>query len=474
VCYTHGMTIDDRTFQEEFLPLFRLLIRNACVNTGDPDSGHEDKSVATLVEYFRGKGLEGTVFHARPDRGSLLVRVPGTDAAAPSLMFMGHLDVVPAQAADWSAEPFAAEIKDGQVWGRGAVDMLCWTAAQAVGFAHAVAAAPGGQLRGDLTFLALADEEASGRWGSQFLTEHHWDEVKADYMVTELGGFFIGTDAGPAAFLTVGEKGVAWVKLTARGTPGHGSMPYGADNAALKAAEAVRKLSRLKLPLKRSAAYLAMARAMAHGPWERLALTTGWGEGWALKRLFGRNPGMARFLHTAGRTTVSPNVVRAGAKTNIVADRAEILLDCRVLPGTSQDDLERMVRRALGKRLSRQFAFEITDWSPSNVSGKDNPLYPAIESLFREAHPDARLVDLFIGGVTDGRFWRPKGTTVYGFTLFSKALTMDAYGQRIHGIDERIDLESLALSLKFFTQLPERFWGEERSTAVSRPAVSTR
>lgn len=447
-------------FQQEFLPLYQQLIRNACVNTGHPDSGTEDRSVATLQAYFATKGLEGKVFHAREGRGNLLVRVPGTNPKAPSLMFMGHLDVVPAQASDWSVDPFAAEIKEGQVWGRGAVDMLCWTAAQAVGFAHAVAQAQDRRFAGDLVFLALADEEASGRWGAQYLTEHHWDEVKTDYMVTELGGFFIDTSQGPAAFCTVGEKGVAWVRLTARGTPGHGSMPYGADNAARKAAEAVRRLGRLKTPLKVSAPYRAMASAMARGPVERFALTTGWGEGWALRRLFGRNPGMARFLHTAGRTTVAANVVRSGEKVNIVADRAEVLLDCRCLPGTTRQDLEILIRRALGPRLSPEFTFEITDWFPSNLSGTDNPLHQAITGLFLRAHPDARLVDLFIGGVTDGRFWRAKGTTVYGFSLFSKALTMDAYGRRIHGIDERLDLESLALGVEFFRDLPHAFFSQ--------------
>ena len=126
------MTPEGRLFQEEFLPLFRQLIRNACVNTGQPASGHEDLSVATLQEFFAKRGLRGEVFHAQKGRGNLLIRVPGTDPGAPSLVFMGHLDVVPAQAADWSVDPFAAEIRDGQVWGRGAVDMLCWTAAQAV------------------------------------------------------------------------------------------------------------------------------------------------------------------------------------------------------------------------------------------------------------------------------------------------------------------------------------------------------
>ena len=453
------MSPDDQLFQDEFLPLFRQLIRNACVNTGQPDSGHEDRSIATLQDYFARRGLTGDVYHAREGRGNLVIRIPGTDPSAPSLMFMGHLDVVPAQASDWSVDPFGAEVRDGQVWGRGAVDMLCWTAAQAVGFAEAVSLAPGYRYPGDLVFLALADEEASGRWGAQYLTEHHWEAVKADFMVTELGGFFIDTDRGPAAFCTVGEKGVAWVKITVRGTPGHGSMPYRADNAVLKLAEAAHRLGRVRFPLRVSPSYRAMASVMARGWAERLALTSGLGEAWALKRLFARKPGMARFLHTAGRPTFSPNVVRAGEKVNIVADRGELLVDCRLLPGTSREDLEIGIRKALGKRLSRDFLFEITDWFPSNVSDKANPLYPALESLFLEAHPDARLADLFIGGVTDGRFWRARGTTVYGFTLFSKALTMDAYGARIHGIDERIDLESLALGVGFFRDLPGRFWG---------------
>lgn len=447
----------------DLVPLLQQLVRNACVNTGDPDSGHEDRSVATLKAYFESKGHAVEIFHARPGRGSLLVRVPGSDSEAPSLMYMNHLDVVPAEASDWSVDPFAAEIRDGHIWGRGTVDMLCWTAAQAVGFVESLAQAPEGRWPGDLAFLALADEEASGRWGAQVLTEHHWPKVKADYMITELGGFFIDTEQGPAAFCTVGEKGVAWVRLRAKGTPGHGSMPYGADNAARKAAQAVERLARLRLPLARSTPYLAMTRALARGWRERWALTTGWFEDWALRRVLARDPGQARFLHTAGRTTLSPNVVSAGTKVNIVADRAEVLVDCRVLPGTTREDLETLIRRALGPQLAAEFSLEITDWFPANLSGKKNPLWPAVNALFTKAHPDARLVDLVIGAVTDGRYWRSKGTTVYGFSLFSKALTMNAYGQRLHGIDERLDLDSMELGGDFFRDLPARFW----STAVS-------
>jgi acetylornithine deacetylase/succinyl-diaminopimelate desuccinylase-like protein len=434
------------------------LIQNACVNTGDADSGHEDRSIEVLRGFFEARGLTCQVFHARPGRGNLLVRVKGTDPSAKSLMFMGHLDVVPASAADWSVDPFAAEVKENQVWGRGAIDMLCWTAAQAVGFAEAVLAAGPKGFAGDLAFLALADEEASGRWGAQHLVAHHWESVKADFMVTELGGFFVPTVRGPVAFCNLGEKGVAWVKLSARGTPGHGSTPYRSDNAVLKVSEAALRLARWKFPFRGSRVYRSMARTAARTWLERCALILKPGQRWGLSRVFARNQGLARFLHTASRTTASPNVVRGGQKVNIVADRAELLVDVRCVPGTTKQALLSELRRALGRRLCSEVVLEITDWFPANQSDARTPLKVAIESLFLEAHPDSQLADMVIGGVTDGRFWREKGTTVYGFSLFSQQLTMDAFAARIHGIDERLDLESLSLGLAFFSELPLRFW----------------
>jgi len=445
-------------FREVFLPLYRQLIQNACVNTGDADSGHEDRSIEVLRGFFEARGRPCQVFHARPGRGDLLVGVKGTDPSAKSLMFMGHLDVVPASAADWSVDPFAAEVKENQVWGRGAIDMLCWTAAQAVGFAEAVLAAGPKGFAGDLAFLALADEEASGRWGAQHLVAHHWESVKADFMVTELGGFFVPTVRGPVAFCNLGEKGVAWVKLSARGTPGHGSTPYRSDNAVLKVSEAALRLARWKFPFRGSRVYRSMARTAARTWLERCALNLKPGQGWGLSRVFARNQGLARFLHTASRTTASPNVVRSGQKVNIVADRAELLVDVRCVPGTTKQALLSELRRALGRRLCSEVVLEITDWFPANQSDARTPLKVAIESLFLEAHPDSQLADMVIGGVTDGRFWREKGTTVYGFSLFSQQLTMDAFAARIHGIDERLDLESLSLGLAFFSELPLRFW----------------
>lgn len=447
-----------KIFEENLLPLFRQLIRNACVNTGQRDSGHEDRSVETLQRFFGGYGLEGEVIHCVAERGNLILRVPGTDPTAPSLAFMGHMDVVPANKADWQVDPFAAEIRDGQVWGRGAVDMLCWTACQAVGFAEACKKVPGGRFRGDLVFMALADEEAAGRYGAQHLTEHHWNRVAVDYMVTELGGFFIGTDEGPAAFINLGEKGVAWLKLSTRGRAGHGSMPWNSDNAVLHVARAAQRLSAHHFPLRKHPVFQKMARAMGKGAWQKFCLENGLFYRSQLGELSARDPGMAKFLHTAGETTLSPNRIAAGEKINIIADRGELFVDCRFLPGSGKDDVLRMIKRVLGASLAEKFEYEFIDFFPSNLSSPDTPLMEATRSLFSQAHPDARLVDLFIGGVTDGRYWRAKGTTVYGFTLFDRDMTMNAYGERIHGRDERISLSSLEKGLWFFTELPGAFF----------------
>ncbi len=450
-------------FRYRLLPLFRELIRCGCVNTGEADSGQEDRAVAVLREFFASYGLETRVLHGRPGRGNLLVKVPGSDPSAPSLTYMNHVDVVPANAADWSCDPFAADLKDGQVWGRGAVDMLCWTACQAVGLAEALKARPQKNFPGNFSFLALADEEAAGRWGARFLVEQFWEDVKCDAMVTELGGFFADTARGPAAFINRGEKGVAWVKLTARGRAGHGSMPYGADNALLKAAEAALRLGRYKAPLIRHPSWRSMARTAARGFWEKTALLGGWGEAWVMKRLFRRDPGMAKFLDTAGHTTFSPNVGGGGDKVNVICDRSELLVDIRFLPdpnGNLPDEagIEALVRQVLGPRLSPHFHLELLDFHQPTLSPLTGPLDSAIREVFREAHPDALLADMMIGGVTDGRYWRDRGTTVYGFTLFDREMSMGEFTSRMHGADERISLNSLALGLRFFTRLPSRYW----------------
>ena len=223
------------------IELLQELIRNACVNDGTPESGQEVRNADTLGSYLSTSGLDVERYEPTPGRVSLVARIEGSDPGAPSLCLMGHTDVVPVNPDGWSRDPFGAELVDGEVWGRGAVDMLNLTASQAVAFRRL--ADTGFRPRGDLIFFAVADEEHGSAHGARWMAEHELDSIRADYVLTENGGLHVGTSEAPVVSMNVGEKGVAWRRLTVRGTPGHGSMPFRTDNALVKAAAVAQRLA---------------------------------------------------------------------------------------------------------------------------------------------------------------------------------------------------------------------------------------
>ena len=222
--------------------LLQSLIRNECVNDGTPESGQEHRNAGLLEDYFDGAGIALEQFESHPGRRSVVARIEGTDPSAPTLCLMGHTDVVPVNEAGWSRDPFGGELVDGEVWGRGAIDMLNLTSSMAVAFRHL--ARSGFRPKGDLIYFGVADEEAGGVWGAEWMFEHHPEAIDATYCLTELGGWSTIDDHGHRhVTVNVGEKGLNWRRLRVSGTPGHGSMPFGADNALVKAAEIVRRLS---------------------------------------------------------------------------------------------------------------------------------------------------------------------------------------------------------------------------------------
>src|SRR5215208_8165175 len=220
--------------------LMQSLIRNQCVNDGTPDSGEEVRNADLLQAYLEGGGLDVQRFDSRPGRTSIVARIEGRDPDASTLCLMGHTDVVPVNPDGWSRDPFGAEIVDGFIWGRGAVDMLNETATMALAFRRLVDS--GFKPRGTLSYLAVADEEALGTWGAKWLVENERDAVYADYVLTESGGFQIPTPEGPRLPVMADEKGTYWSKFTVHGTPGHASQPFRTENAVVVAAEVVRRL----------------------------------------------------------------------------------------------------------------------------------------------------------------------------------------------------------------------------------------
>lgn len=442
----------EATTRDTLVPLVQELIRNRCVNDGTPESGNELASARTLKEFFLRYGLEGEILALRPSRANFVLRRPGTDPAAPSLAFMGHTDVVPADPVDWTVDPFAGELRDGYLWGRGALDMLNITAGSAVAFAEL--AKNGKQYPGDLVYLALADEEASGRLGARWITENHWDAVKADYLVTEVGGFRVSTDSGPAVAVAVGEKGLAWAKVSVKGTAGHASMPYRADNAAVKIAEVIRRLTLRRSTPQMTSTYRRMAASLGRGAITRWLLQHPAVVDWGLARTYRRSPGIAKFLDAGCRMSLSPGILRAGTKTNIIPDNGSVELDIRILPDQSVETVQAELLKRLGD-LAGEVDIQFSEFYPSNVSDERTPLMRGIEQLVAEANDGAPVSPIYLGGVTDGRYWRQRGTVVYGATLFDESMTIEEFASLVHGTDERVSVGSLEQTLNFFYRLPD-------------------
>jgi len=427
--------------------LLQALIRNECVNDGTADSGHETRNADLLVDYLEGAGLDVERFTPRDGRDSMVARIAGSDPDAPSLCLMGHTDVVPVNPDGWREDPFGGELIDGEVWGRGAIDMLNLTSSMAVAFRRL--ATEGFRPKGDLVYFGVGDEENGGIWGAEWMAEHHWDAIRADYVLTELGGWSSANDDGSRTVtVNVGEKGLAWRRLRVRGTPGHGSMPFGADNAVIKASEIVRRLAAF-----RPAAHID---DIWHAQVDAMNLPDDLKDGlrapdriWAtMEQLPTR---VARTCHAHTHTTLSPNVVHGGQKTNTIPDVVDIDVDIRTVPGTTADDVERMLREALGEMYDHVEVSVLQHADPTaSTFGESNALWETVTRHTQIAYPGAQLVPGLIVGGTDARFYRERGVTAYGAGLFSPKIDVATFGSRFHGNDERVDVDSLGLSGNFF------------------------
>lgn len=441
--------------QGEVIELLQQLIRNKCVNDGRPESGDEVRNAVTLTDYLHGSGIDVERFAptSLPGRASIVARLEGSDPNAPKVCLMGHTDVVPVTAAGWSEDPFGGLLKNGEIWGRGALDMLNLTAAMAVVMRHlAMAAVP---PRGDVIFFGVPDEEAAGTWGAQFMVERHWDAIACDYVLTENGGLV--SDVGDKQFVTmnVAEKGYAWRKLVVKGTPGHGSMPYGADNALIKAAEIVRRLG----------AYAP--RGEVGELWKRRVATLGLREDLAsalidpgsLDAALATIPsrGAAAHFHACTHTTFSPNVVHGGVKANVIPDRVEIDLDIRTLPGESVESVQAHLREAL-QELADDVEITAIGDADASFSPVETPMWAAMTAATRARYPRAELVPAMIVGLTDARFFRHRGVTAYGAGLMSRELSAADFSSRFHGHNERVDADSVNLTTSFFAAVLDHLW----------------
>jgi len=437
----------------EVTDLLQRLIRNECVNDGTPSSGHEVRSVDLLEDYLRLPGAEMKRYEPVPGRANLVLRIEGSDPKAPSLHLMGHTDVVPVTASGWKHDPFAGELIDGDVWGRGAIDMLDVTASMAVAVRRLMQS--GFRPKGTLIYSAMADEEALGTHGAQWLTENAWDDVRSDFLVTEFGGARLPLSGPPKLPIMTAEKGSQWTRLRVRGTPGHGSTPYRSDNALVKAAEVITRIARYKAPLRLDERWKRIL--------ERLdlpaALRIAFSNPATFDLVLDRAPaGAAPIFYAATRTTFSPNIAHAGAKLNVIPDNAEIDVDIRTLVGDDGDKVRNMLRDAIGDLWSEVEIVAEGD-NPATESPLRSPLWDTLTNVTKKLIPGAETVPFLVWGATDARYFRRKGVVSYGYGLMSERISFGEFIKMFHANNERIDQESLRLSTELFEQTARAFVG---------------
>jgi acetylornithine deacetylase/succinyl-diaminopimelate desuccinylase-like protein len=364
--------------------------------------------------------------------------------------------VVPVSPSGWQRDPFAGELVDGVVWGRGAIDMLNLTSTMAV--ATRRLATSGWKPRGTLIYLAVADEEAGGVYGAEHLVEREPDAVKCDYVITETGGVPIPTPSGYKLRVSVGEKGGNWRLLTVHGTPGHGSRPFRTDNALVTAAIIIQRIADYRPAARVLDAWKNYVAALGLDPDLTAALVDP-DRVWKTARDMD-NVTLAREAHACTHTTFSPNVAHGGSKVNVIPDKVEIQVDIRALPGITSEEVEAMLTEAMGDLADR-----VTIDTPPNrrrggsLSPLDTPIMHAMARVAGKLMPGSTVVPAMTTGGTDARFFRWKGIPSYGFGLHSTRIPYTEYPVMFHGHNERVDTESLRLSAEMWEALCRDFLG---------------
>jgi len=417
----------------------QILSRYLQINTTNPP-GNERQAAEFLATLLRERGLESKLYESAPGRANLLARLPG-DGSAGAIILLHHMDVVPADPTRWSYAPFGGEIRDGYVWGRGAIDM------KGVGVMHLLALdllrrsdAP---RKRDLLYLAVADEEMGSAYGAQWMLAHHWPEIEAEYVWDE-GGFGLRDFFGPEVVfaVAVAEKKALWLRLVAEGEPGHGGMPH-ANNSNDTLVRALARVLDYETPLRLHEVTRAMFANLAQvRPFPQSLLLRHLDNPLAFalaRKALVSEPAIGAIL----RNTLSLTVLRAGSKENVIPERAEAVLDARLLPGEDPDAFIEELEAVIADERVR---VEVIQYPESTtVSAYDSALFRAIAEVTARLSPGSVTVPMLTPGATDSCFFRQKGINTYG--LFPAIITPDDLAG-FHGIDERISLDNLRLGTR--------------------------
>lgn len=429
------------TLGAEAVELLRRLIR---FNTVNPP-GNEREAQVHLQGMLDAAGWETELLAAEPERPNLVARLPGA-AQGPTLALICHVDTVPADPAEWTVDPFAGELRDGCVWGRGALDMKDQVAAEV---AACVELGRSGwrPAAGELLLVVSADEEAGAYKGAQWLCSEHPDKVRCDLVVNEGAGLAVDFGGRRLYTLAVGEKGVFRFRLKVQGTAGHGSLPRVGDNALLKLAPLLESL-RSQPPREASPDTDRFIASLLGDEWDRADLDA------ALDRIRSSNPELADLLaEPMTGVTLAPTMVDTSGRENVIPSRAELFVDCRVPPEMEAAEVRQRIESVLG---AGEHEVEFVEQVVGNHSDYGGPLADAIEAWIAETDPGAEVLPGVMPGFSDSHWFRKAfGATVYGFCP-QNAISFAEAEPLIHAPDERIPVADVELMSGFFWQLPQR------------------
>lgn len=442
-----------KEIMKETIQILQDLIR---IDTTNPP-GNEIRAAEWIHNYLAKEGIDSEVIESAPSRGNVVSRLKG-QGTGPSLLLLSHIDVVPSQDEEkWEVPPFSGELKDGYIWGRGALDTKCATAEQLMTYLkmHREGIKP----KGDIIFSATADEESGGRFGVGWLLNNKFEIIKADNVITEGGGQLLPIKTKtPNYDIQISEKGIYWTRVKTHGTAGHGSMPGPAkDMAIIKMMKVIEKISHYKPPIIIQDIFKDTVAAMDL-PYPGLTKRI-----FTSKRLMNLGVWLAKkvmkqevdeIIYPLVQNKITPTVLRAGQKENNIPGLCEATLDVRLLPSFDRNDLYQILKKILGK-MYNEVEFETILDQPGGLTPSKTDFYQKIEQTIGQLDPGAKLIPVLSPGSTDMLFFRSKeGIKAYGFVPVKLGkLSAREFAAMAHGYNERFSVDNLMLGTRFFYDL---------------------
>jgi acetylornithine deacetylase/succinyl-diaminopimelate desuccinylase-like protein len=422
------------TGEDEVVDLCRELIRFDTSNYGDHSGPGERQAAEWAAEKLAEVGLEPEIYESHPGRASTVARIEGEDPSRPALLIHGHLDVVPANAVDWTHDPFSGEIADGCVWGRGAVDMKDMDAMTLAVVRDRLRS--GRRPPRDVVVAFLADEEAGGTYGARYLVDHHPELFEGvTEAISEVGGFsFTVNEQRRLYLIQTAEKGMHWMKLTVAGTAGHGSMIH-RDNAITELSEAVARVGRHKFPVRVTKTTRAFLDELGDALGTELDPED-------MESTLAKLGGIAKLIGATLSNTANPTQLNAGYKVNVIPGEATAHIDGRFLPGHEEEflaDLDRL----LGPRVRR----EDVHADKAVETGFDGALVEAMQSALLAEDPTAKAIPYMLSGGTDAKSFDDLGIRGFGFAPLKLPPELDFAGM-FHGVDERVPVDGLRFGVR--------------------------